>query len=88
MEKKLGRARNRERTKESRTIDLDILLFEDRVIDTLELKIPHPEMANRRFALVPAVEIEPGMLHPVLKKTVRQMLEELKDGKEVRLFSL
>jgi 2-amino-4-hydroxy-6-hydroxymethyldihydropteridine diphosphokinase len=88
MERKLGRARNKNRNlRESRTIDLDILLFGDRVVDTPKLKIPHPEMSHRRFVLVPSAEIEPDMLHPVLKKSVKEMLEELKDGNEVRLFS-
>ncbi len=58
-----------------RIIDLDILLFEDIVIDTEELKIPHPLMHERRFVLVPMSQIEPDLVHPVLNKKIKEILE-------------
>jgi 2-amino-4-hydroxy-6-hydroxymethyldihydropteridine diphosphokinase len=66
-----------------RTIDLDILLFGDQVVDTAELIIPHPLLASRRFALTPLAEIAPQAVHPVLKKTVARLLDELRDTHRV-----
>ena len=60
-----------------RTLDLDILFYEDKVINTLDLVIPHIDMQNRRFVLEPLCELAPMHLHPILQKTVKQMLEEL-----------
>lgn len=60
-----------------RTLDLDILFYEDEIISTPDLIIPHIDMQNRRFVLEPLCELAPMQLHPVLHKTVKQMLEEL-----------
>ncbi len=60
-----------------RTLDLDIILYEQEVIDRPQLTIPHMDMANRSFVLDPLNQIAPGMLHPVLSRTVRQLWEEL-----------
>ena len=60
-----------------REIDLDILLYDDRVISSDTLKVPHPEMHKRAFVLVPACEICPEWEHPVLKKTLSQLLSGL-----------
>jgi dihydropteroate synthase len=60
-----------------RTLDLDILFYDDKIIDTDRLTVPHPDMHNREFVLRPLCEIAPEMIHPVMKKTVKQLLEQL-----------
>lgn len=66
-----------------RTIDLDILLYGDAVVDQPHLVIPHPLMAARKFVLAPLVEIAPEAVHPVLNKTAEQLLRELKNSQTV-----
>ena len=66
-----------------RTIDLDILLFDEREIQTDELQIPHPLLHERQFVLVPLAEIDPCLIHPALKKTVQELLEALAEGQGV-----
>lgn len=68
-----------------RTIDLDILLYGDQVINDTELTIPHALMATRAFVLVPLAEIAPETVHPVLKTTVAQLLHGLRDDHRVSL---
>lgn len=67
-----------------RTIDIDILFYENEILDLLFLKIPHPELQNRRFVLVPLAEINSELQHPVLKKTIAELLEECPDNLEVK----
>ena len=81
VEKIMGRVRKEKFG--PRIIDIDILFFENEIHDLSFLKIPHPELQNRRFVLVPLVEIDPELLHPVLKKTVAELLEECPDNLEV-----
>ncbi len=57
-----------------RLIDLDILFFDNLILRTEELIIPHPEIAERKFVLLPLIEIAPDLVHPVLKKTVKELL--------------
>ena len=70
-----------------RVIDIDILFFNDDIIQKPGLVIPHPEIRNRRFALTPLCEIAPGLVHPVFLKTIEQLLEECPDELEVKKFS-
>lgn len=60
-----------------RIIDLDILLYDDLVLKTPDLKIPHPGTSNRYFVLKPLSEIAPETIHPILKKTIRALLDSL-----------
>ncbi|HLZ41546.1 MAG TPA: 2-amino-4-hydroxy-6-hydroxymethyldihydropteridine diphosphokinase [Candidatus Sulfotelmatobacter sp.] len=82
IEKAMGRRRLQ--NKGPRTIDIDILLCGDAIVSTPDLTIPHPAMAERRFVLDPLAEIAPDAVHPVLKKTVRELLDELPPGQQVR----
>jgi 2-amino-4-hydroxy-6-hydroxymethyldihydropteridine diphosphokinase len=66
-----------------RTIDLDILFFDDIEIHTEELQIPHPLIQNRQFVLIPLAEIDRNLVHPVLKKTVQELLKNFKENQGV-----
>ncbi len=85
IEKMMGRERTEKWA--PRLIDLDILYFNNEVINEPDLKIPHPHLHERRFTLVPLSEILPDMLHPVLKRSNKDLLELLTDTLKVRVLN-
>lgn len=85
IEKQMGRIR--EEKYGPRLIDIDILLFNDEIHHYRLLQLPHPEMQNRRFALLPLAEIAPNTLHPVFNKTITELLKECKDELPVKKYS-
>jgi 2-amino-4-hydroxy-6-hydroxymethyldihydropteridine diphosphokinase len=87
IEARLGRTRTKGPGYRSRVIDIDILLWGDRVISGPGLKIPHPRIAERRFVLVPLCEIAPYNIHPVRGRSLIELLGECDDRSEVRLFT-
>ncbi|MHC4561770.1 MAG: 2-amino-4-hydroxy-6-hydroxymethyldihydropteridine diphosphokinase [Planctomycetota bacterium] len=77
IEGELGRERAAEQRWGARTCDLDIVLLGDSIVDSDELTIPHPRLAERTFVLGPLVELCPDLKHPILKRTVSQLLADL-----------
>ena len=84
IEQEMGRVRLRHWGE--RNIDLDLLLYEDVVLDTEELKLPHPDMQNRDFVLLPLAEIAPELVHPILQKSIEE-LSNLYISKRAVIFS-
>ncbi len=84
LEIELLLGRRREAKYGPRTIDLDILLQGDTILNTPKLTIPHPKMAGRRFVLVPLAEIAPQAMHPVLHRSIAELLALCPDQSEVR----
>jgi deoxyguanosine kinase len=70
----------------SRIIDLDIVLFDLEIIDKRNLKVPHPELPNRKFVLLPLAELAPSSMHPVLGVSVSTLLAQTTDEGKVRMF--
>ncbi len=84
IEREMGRRRRVPRG--PRLIDMDILFYGSSIIDLPGLEIPHPRSSERRFVLMPLNELAPTLRHPVLKKTVAELLAETPDRSEVRLW--
>ena len=82
IEEEMGRRRTQK--KGPRSIDIDILLFDDIIMDSTNLTIPHPALQQRRFVLEPMAEIAPEVVHPSLKKTIRELRDTLPPGQVVR----
>jgi GTP cyclohydrolase-4 len=80
IESKLGRTG---KSNTPRPIDIDILLYDEQVIETPELTIPHPKMAERAFVLIPLAEIAPDLVHPVSGKTIKELSEGVKEKQGV-----
>lgn len=85
IETELGRQRN-SNGYESRSIDIDILFYDQLILASDDLKVPHPHLQDRRFILVPLNEICPDMIHPILKKPMKQLLMECRDKLWVKKF--
>ncbi len=81
VEKKMGRQRSIK--KGPRIIDLDILFFGNLVINTPSLKIPHPEIHKRKFAIIPCIEIESEIVHPAYEKKLKDFLENIGDEQKI-----
>lgn len=87
IEQEMGRKRTPTTKKwASRKIDLDILLFDNRIVDSRALKVPHPEMHKRRFVLFPLSELAPQIMHPRLGMPIVNLLSALKDRHRVTLL--
>ncbi|WP_347156494.1 2-amino-4-hydroxy-6-hydroxymethyldihydropteridine diphosphokinase [Pontibacter chitinilyticus] len=84
IEQELGRIRQEHWG--ARVIDIDILFYDDLVLQTQRLTIPHPQLHLRRFTLMPLAEIAPNLDHPVLKRSIKQLLEDCADTLEVQKF--
>jgi 2-amino-4-hydroxy-6-hydroxymethyldihydropteridine diphosphokinase len=85
IETMLGRIRNGEQYS-SRLIDIDLLLFENQVIDEKSLKVPHPLMQERNFVLIPLSEIAPDVVHPVFNVSISSLLFSSPDKSSVSVF--
>ena len=84
IEHEMGRKRTVKNA--PRIIDIDILFYNKEIIDQPDLAIPHPQIQNRRFVLVPLNELSPNLLHPVLKRSVHQLLIHCSDPLDVKKF--
>jgi 2-amino-4-hydroxy-6-hydroxymethyldihydropteridine diphosphokinase len=82
LEEAMGRRRVQK--KGPRTIDIDILLFGDTILNSPEITVPHPAMHERRFVLEPLAEIAPNVRHPLLNKTILELRDALPPGQTVR----
>jgi 2-amino-4-hydroxy-6-hydroxymethyldihydropteridine diphosphokinase len=88
IESAMGRKRVKGKRWGSRVIDLDILFYGTQVVKKRGLKVPHAELANRRFVLLPLSELAPQLVHPVLQATVSDLLASVKDAKKIVLMPL
>ena len=86
IETAMGRKRVKGKRWGSRVIDLDILLFNSEIINKRMLKVPHPEMQNRRFVLLPLSELAPQLIHPKLTLSISELLAGIKDPKKIHLL--
>lgn len=86
IEKELGRERTINHIYEPRTIDIDILFYNNDIINESKLLVPHPRLHLRKFVLIPLEEIASNYLHPLLNKTIFNLLSECEDISDVKLF--
>lgn len=84
IEKQMGRVRTVKNA--PRIIDIDILFFNNEIIEEDQLSVPHPQIQNRRFVLIPLNQLSPNLKHPVLKTTVHQLLLRCPDKLNVKKF--
>lgn len=88
IESSMGRERKQEEGYVSRTIDIDILYYDQEIIERAHLKVPHPQMQKRQFVLKPLADIAPQFYHPVFNKDTRNMLQECRDSGSVKKTGL
>jgi 2-amino-4-hydroxy-6-hydroxymethyldihydropteridine diphosphokinase len=88
IEREFGRDRSATPAKGPRTLDLDLLLVDDRILDSPQLTVPHPAIAQRRFVLAPLAEIAPSIVHPVAGKSIATLLRETPDEGENRVAAV
>lgn len=81
IEAKMGRKLRKEKLYEDRIIDIDIIFYENLVISSESLTIPHPHMHEREFVMLPSLEIAPSFLHPIFKKSIAELYKEYKTYK-------
>ena len=87
IEKELGRDRSvQHKGYVSRPMDLDILYFGNEIIDTQIISVPHPHLHQRRFTLLPLCDMAPDYVHPIMKKTNLQLLDECQDAGKVHIY--
>lgn len=83
----IGEGRISQKKYASRTLDIDIVFYDDLILQSEGLIIPHPKIHLRKFVLAPLDEIAPDFIHPAFKKSMRQLLDECDDSLEVRNFA-
>ncbi|HIE10110.1 MAG TPA: 2-amino-4-hydroxy-6-hydroxymethyldihydropteridine diphosphokinase [Kiritimatiellae bacterium] len=87
VEEQLGRRRGRERNA-PRTIDVDLLLYGDRVIDNKEIRVPHPRLKERLFVLKPLADIRPELRLPGMRRSLSELLREMGPLQTIQLFAV
>lgn len=87
IEYQLGRIRKPSSGYLDRTIDIDLLFYGDRIIDTVSLQVPHPGIPARRFILEPMTELAPSFVHPILEKDIQTLLRECEDMNPVSVYT-
>lgn len=85
VEKELGRVRTDSNEYQAREIDIDIIVFDEKIIKTNSLEIPHPRMQHRLFVLKPIQDLQTDFVHPVLKKNIKELIEECSDTSEFKI---
>ncbi|WP_445455714.1 2-amino-4-hydroxy-6-hydroxymethyldihydropteridine diphosphokinase [Flavobacterium sp. HNIBRBA15423] len=85
IEKRMGRVRTNEKGYQARIIDLDVIAYDEEIVATETLQIPHPQMQNRNFVLLPMKDVKVDWIHPVLKKTVSELIENTTDDSKCKV---
>lgn len=86
IEAKLGRKRGLFKKWSERTLDIDILMYDEQIINSKNLIIPHPYMHERAFVLVPMLEVKADLVHPIFNKTISELYDELQNPEDVFLY--
>lgn len=86
IELKLGRKRGLFKKWSERTLDIDILMYDEQIINSKNLIIPHPYMHERAFVLVPMLEVKADLVHPIFNKTISELYDELQNPEDVFLY--